>query len=93
MPDVPAHIAPLVLGAWRPFLDPINALQGHWFWLIIPLAVGVSMTYKAVRLDSLERYWRQVLIMTTQLIIAIIAMGAAAFLVVEYVLPIILPVD
>ncbi len=88
-----ADIAPSLLTlAWRPFLDPIN-LQDHWFWLLIPLAVGVSMTYKAVRLESLEHYWRRVLIMTTQLIVAIIAMGAAAFLIVEYVLPIILPME
>ncbi len=86
------NIAPTLVLAWRPFLDPLS-LQRHWFWLLIPLAVGVSMTYKAVRLDSLEHYWRKVMIMTTQLIVAIIAMGAAAFVVVEYVLPIILPMQ
>jgi len=86
------HIAPLAF-AWRPFLDPINGLQRHWFWLLIPLALCVSMTYKAVRLESMQGYWRRVFIMSTQLIVAIIAMGAAAFLVIEYVLPIILPVD
>jgi hypothetical protein len=86
-----AQLAPLI-AAWRPFLDPLD-LQRSWFWLILPLAFLVSMTYKAVRVETLRGYWRQVVIMTTQLIIAIIAMGAAAFVVVEYVLPIILPVN
>jgi len=89
--NLPALDIPLML-AWRPFLDPLN-LQSHWFWLLIPLSVGVSMTYKAVRLESLDHYWRKVLMMTTQLIVAIIAMGAAAFLIVEYILPIILPME
>lgn len=86
------HLALHLLAAWRPFLDPLH-MQRTWFWLLIPLALGVSMTYKAVRLDSLTLYWRKVFIMTAQLILAIIGLGAAAFLVVEYVLPLILPMD
>ncbi len=87
------QLASTLVLAWRPFLDPLNFLQRSWFWLLVPLAFGVSVTYKAVRVESLDGYWRKVFIMTAQLILAIIAMGAAAFVVVEYVLPIILPLD
>ncbi len=76
--------------AYRPFLDPLD-LHQVWFLLLIPLSLGVSVTYKAVRLPTLDRYWRQVALMTTQIVVAIIAIGAASFLLVQYVLPLIAP--
>lgn len=36
---------------FRPFLDPIE-LHGLWWVLLIPLALGISVVYKAVRLPD-----------------------------------------
>jgi cytochrome c biogenesis protein ResB len=61
--------------AWVPFLDPANVFHDWWFVLIVPLAFGVSVIHKAVRMDPMERYWRQVTVMTTQIVAAMIALA------------------
>lgn len=66
---------------WRPFIDPLNIHQ-HWYWLLIPMAFGVSVAYKAVRLQSLDRYWAQVMFMTAQIVVAMMLLGLATYLVV-----------
>lgn len=82
----------LLVLAYRPFLDPLD-MQRTWFFLLLPMALLISIAYKAVRVTDMREYWRQVLVMTAQLILAIIGLGAALFFVVQYVLPIILPVE
>lgn len=76
--------------AYRPFIDPLN-LQKTWFFLLAPLCLGVSVAYKAVRVADLSHFWRQVAKMTLQLILLIILVGAALFAVVQYVLPLVVP--
>jgi hypothetical protein len=78
--------------AYRPFLDPLN-MQRTWFFLLLPMALFISIAYKAVRVVDMQDYWRQVLVMTMQLVLAIVGLGAALFFVVQYVLPLILPVE
>jgi hypothetical protein len=45
-----------LLGAYqyRPFLSPLP-IWDHWAWLIIPLALGVSIVYKAIRCTSMSK--------------------------------------
>ena len=44
--------------AWMPFVQPMPGAI-HWWWLlIVPMAAGVSVVWKAIRMPSLERYWR-----------------------------------
>jgi undecaprenyl pyrophosphate phosphatase UppP len=83
-----AHVALLL--AYTPFIDPIDAHR-YWFLLLIPMALGVSIAYKAVRLNDLSRFWRQVGIMTVQIIGGIVALGAAGFVVIQYLLPAVAP--
>ncbi|MFN7021072.1 MAG: hypothetical protein ACK4WH_07060 [Phycisphaerales bacterium] len=66
---------------WRPFIDPINVHQG-WYWLLIPMAFGVAVVYKAVRMQELNRYWLQVAYLTAQIVIAMILLGAATYVIV-----------
>lgn len=75
--------------AYTPFLDPIHLHESSYL-LIIPLALGIAIAYKAMRLDELRDYPRQVLIMTVQIVAGMIALGLAAFLLVEWVMPMIL---
>lgn len=76
--------------AWRPFLDPLPIEDG-WFLLLIPLALLVSMGYKAVRVGDMRRYWREVAVMTVQVILAMILLWIAAYLVIFRIVPLILP--
>ncbi len=78
------------LALWRPFLDPLN-LHAYWWMFLIPLALGVSWTYRAVRLHDLSRFPRAVAIMTIQIVLAMIALGAASFIFVEYLIPLLAP--
>lgn len=75
---------------WRPFLDPLP-LEEAWFLLLIPLALLISIGYKAVRTGDMRRYWRDVVIMTLQVILAMILLWIGAYLVIFRIVPLILP--
>jgi len=76
--------------AWRPFLDPLPIEDG-WFGLLLPLALLISIGYKAVRVGDMRRYWREVAIMTVQVILAMILLWIAAWLLIFRIVPLILP--
>ena len=73
---------PQFLLAWTPFIDPIDGHR-HWYLFLIPLVFFISMVWKAVRLPTLESYWRQVLLMTLQGVAGMIALALASFLLVQ----------
>jgi hypothetical protein len=77
--------------AWRPFLDPLN-LHEYWWAFLLPLSLGIAVSYKAVRLREIgPAYWRAVAIMTAQIVLAMIMLGVAMFLLLEYIIPMIIP--
>ncbi len=78
--------------AWRPMLDPLP-IGEYWPFLLIPLALGISIAYKAVRVGSREAYLKSVVMMTTQIVLAMIAMGVAAYLFIWFVIPAITPIS
>ena len=80
------------LVAYIPFVNPINIVHDWWYLLLVPLSFGVSMIYRAVRLPSLEHYWRQVGLMTGQVILAMVALAVILAIVVQAIIPR-LPVD
>ncbi|MHC5027198.1 MAG: hypothetical protein ACYTGR_10620 [Planctomycetota bacterium] len=75
--------------AYTPFLEPLNALQSVWYLLIFPLAFGISVIYKAMRLGDLSRFWRQVVVMTVQIVAAMLLLAFGLMVVVELLLPMI----
>lgn len=79
-----------MLAMWRPFLDPLN-LHAYWWAFLVPLALLISVTYRAVRMPDLKGYPRSVIAMTVQIILAMIGLGAAAFIFVEHLLPLLAP--
>jgi hypothetical protein len=54
--------------------------------------VGVSVTWKAIRLRTLDRYWPEVFRMSGQLLVGMAALAAGLMLLVRVVLPL-LPAD
>lgn len=76
--------------AYRPFIDPVD-IQRIWYILLIPLALGIAITYKAVRIPDMRHFPRQVILMTVQTIIGMLALGAASFFIVQHIAPLILP--
>ena len=73
--------------AWIPFLEPCNALQPFWYLLIIPMAFGISVIYKATHEDNILRYWRSVTVMTTQIVIGITLLAIGLGLFIQLVIP------
>jgi hypothetical protein len=76
--------------AWRPFLDPIDMHQ-HWYLLLGPMALLLSLAYKGVRVHDLRRLPRQVIAMTLQVMGGMVALGAGFYIFVEHLLPLIAP--
>lgn len=72
---------------WIPFLEPMNALQPYWYLLLIPFSFGISLIYKAMRLDCLDHLWREVAVMTVQIVLAMMGLALLLALLVELVIP------
>jgi len=77
--------------AYTPFIDPIN-VHRTWYLLIVPLALGIAMTYKAIRVGDLKHYPKQVLVMTVQIVGVMALLGLGSYLLIQHVVPRILPV-
>ncbi len=89
---------PALTLAYRPFLDPLSL--GPWWWaFLLPLALLISVAYKAVRMHELEAvegpwlgaFARSVLVMTIQIILGIVALWIGSYLFVIKLLPVIAP--
>lgn len=76
--------------AYRPLIDPLD-LHDVWFLLLIPLALLISIAYKAVRVDDMRTFWPAALWMTAQIIVGMVALGTAFYVVIEWLVPIIAP--
>jgi hypothetical protein len=73
--------------AWTPFLQPAPGVQ-HWWWILaVPMALGVSMAYKAVRTKDLADWPRDVLRMTLQIVAAVVGIAVGLYVLVILVLP------
>ena len=75
------------LVAYVPFLAPINAFHDWSYLLLVPLAFGISVIYKALRMQTLHGFWRHVTVMTTQIVVAMIALAVALTVFVIFVVP------
>ena len=60
--------------AFLPLYDPLYALypgmSDYWLWLVIPLAVAISVVYKGTRVDKLASLPKEAAIMCTQMLVA-----------------------
>ena len=72
---------------WRPFLDPAPIPDALWFLTLVPLALGVAVVYKAVRVRTMDRYGVNVLVMTAQIVAAMVLLALGAHALVEWIVP------
>ncbi len=78
-------------GLWRggrPFIDPMN-LHQTWWLSLIPLAIFLSLGYKAVRAESVHhpRFLPSVALMATQIILGMVALAATLHILLEFAVP------
>lgn len=71
---------------YRPFLDPLR-VHDEWWLTLIPLALLISVAYKAVRVRTFHSFPRAVLTMAVQIIVAMVALAAAQHVFVEMIVP------
>ncbi len=62
--------------AYRPFLDPLP-LDTYWLLLLPPLAIGIALVYKTIKLDDLKQLPREAAFLAAQ-IVAFMALAAVA---------------
>lgn len=73
--------------AYTPFVDPMPAAYNLWWLSAIPLLFGISMVYKAYRMAGLAGYWREVVVMTAQILIAMILFAVSLSVLVLWIVP------
>jgi hypothetical protein len=72
-----------LLLAWRPFLDPVNALHDVWWLLLLPMAILVSIIYKALRIPDLRRLPLEATMLTGQIVFGMLGLGLAIHIIAE----------
>lgn len=72
----------VMMVGYTPFVDPLD-LHGWWWLTLLPLALLMSMAYKAVRVADLSKYWGQVLLMTAQTVLGMVGLAVLVYVVVE----------
>jgi len=76
-----------ILLAYLPLLEPLPGIERMWMILLLPLAFGISMIYKATRVPSLDRYWQSVGVMTVQIVLGMAGLAILLMLLVQVVVP------
>jgi hypothetical protein len=69
--------------SYRPFITPLPVWD-YWIWLLIPLCLGVSIVYKAIRVEPLRDVPRQALIITLWILGGMAAAAVALAVVVRF---------
>ena len=55
--------------------------------LLIPLVFGISVIYRALRVEDYAIYWQSVIIMTVQIVLGIGGIAIALGMFVQWVIP------
>ena len=76
-------------GLWQggtPFLDPMN-VHAAWWFTALPLALFVSMAYKASKQRDMSTYWRGVSVMTASILVGMVGFAFGLHAIVEWIIP------
>ncbi|MCE2880864.1 MAG: hypothetical protein LW636_00700 [Planctomycetaceae bacterium] len=73
--------------AWTPFLQPAPEVDSWWWLLIIPTAVGIALAYTSIRSRTVAAIPREALVMTLQIIAAVVGIAIGLYLLVMVLLP------
>jgi hypothetical protein len=73
--------------AYVPFIDPLPGVNHWWYLLLLPLAFGIAVIYKAIRLPTIQDFWRHVATMTAQIVLAMIGLAIFMVVLVQVLIP------
>ena len=64
--------------AYTPFLDPIPIWSNKvWPWLLLPLAIAVSVVYKSIKCGSMRQVPREAAGIAVWIVLGMVAAAAA----------------
>ncbi|MSQ90884.1 MAG: hypothetical protein EXS01_05765 [Phycisphaerales bacterium] len=66
----------------------MGALGTYWWLLLLPLILGISITYRATHDASLDRFWYRVSLFTAKSMLAMGSLAIVMYLFVYLVIPI-----
>jgi len=70
--------------AWTPFIDPLpGAWLHYWYLYLLPVALLISVIYKAIRMHELKGYVQAVAVMAVQIVLGMVGLAIGSFLLVE----------
>ena len=72
---------------WIPFIEPANWGLLIWQVFAIPMALGISIAYKSLHVSNTEEFWKEALIMSIQIIIALGGLSIALAVLNIWVIP------
>lgn len=73
-----------VLWAWTPLFEPLH-MDDYWLWFILPLAIGIAVVYKAIRMHRLDRLLHEAAYLATQIVVFMVLAAFFIWLVTERV--------
>ena len=74
----------LLLAQYMPFRDPLWGGWNYWWIMLLPLAMGVALVYKAVRCEHLHEVPRQTARAFLKFVISFTLLAAALWLIVLF---------
>lgn len=64
--------------SYTPFLDPIPIWSNMvWPWLLLPLAIAVSLVYKSIKCGSMRQVPREAAVIAVWIVLGMVAAAAA----------------
>ncbi len=66
------------LGAALPIMRPLR-FDDFWLLLMLPLVVGISVTYKAIKLEDLATLPREATLMAVQIVVFMVVAAVVIF--------------
>jgi hypothetical protein len=70
--------------SFQPFLDPLPAWD-YWPWLLLPLALGISIVYKSIKCKTMSTVPREAGAIALWIVGGMVCAGAVLWGVVEIV--------
>ena len=76
------------LALWIPFLEPANWALPIWQLFAIPIALGVSIAYKSLHVVKEADFWKETLIMSLHILMALLVFSVALAALNIWVIPV-----
>ncbi len=75
---MPSLLAQDVPRAFEPFRQPLPVWD-YWYLLLIPLCIGISIVYKAIKCREMKQVPREATVIFTMILLGMVTAAAALY--------------